>query len=295
MADPIFVSLASVPRRIGTLRRTVESLLPQVDRLCVYLNGYSAVPDFLEHEKITVGRSQQTGDHGDAGKFWWSNKLPQPSYRLSVDDDLLYPPDYCATLVRKIDQLRLRAVVGVHGVVLPENVGGKYYGNRKVYPCLGNLAYDTAVHVLGTGALAYHTSTVTVRPSDFRRPNMADIWFGILAKRQKVPMICIAHARGWLVDLGDPQPDKCIANTHASHNGIQAAALRAVNPWPLPLTLAGIRVGQRKGTQSVGGKPVNLERKNTSSGRSFGGVKVDDRGGRSGAVVRAHGGVRIKR
>lgn len=319
MSDPIVVSLATIPRRTRSLARTVDSLLPQCDRLNVYLNGHARVPEFLLHDKIVIARSADHGDRGDAGKFWWSDKLVGPAYHLTTDDDLLYPSDYCATLIRKIEQLKRRAVIGVHGVVLNPKVRGKYYGDRRVYPCLSNLAYDVAVHVLGTGALGYHTSTLTVRPQAFRRPNMADIWFGILAKRQRVPMICISHARGWLVDLGDPEPEKCIASTHKSHNGIQAAALREVNPWPAPLTLDGIRRGAPK-RAAQGNVPASaaaqLERANPESGREFGARKVEA-GVQSTAVKRkipaagrefgarkvgsnagrtsVHSGVRIKR
>lgn len=277
MPDPIVVSIASIPRRSALLARVVATLLPQCDRLNVFLNGYATVPGFLTHDKIAVARSGEHGDRGDAGKFWWSDKLEGAVYHFTADDDLAYPSDYCKTLVAKIESLRRRAVVGVHGVVLPTQVVGRYYGNRRVYPCLGHLAHDTACHLLGTGALAYHSSTIIVKPSAFARPNMADIWFGIIAKKQKIPMICIGHASGWLVDLGDPRPDQTIHATRNSHNAVQGAALATCNPWPPPLTVNGIRLGTLRHAQArVGAGVVGLTRQNPNSGRSFGAHKIGE-------------------
>lgn len=269
--DPILVSVASVPRRAQLLRRTVESLRTQCDELRVYLNGYDAVPEFLVDDRITVARSQDHGDRGDAGKFFWSGR-DVGAYHFTVDDDLGYPADYCQRLIGRLRRYDHRAAVGVHGAVLRSVVRERYYGDRRVLPCLGDLADDTTVHVLGTGALAYHTRTLQITPSTFRRANMADIWFAIAAKRQRVPLVCIAHRRGWIEDLEDPEPHLCIAAGHARHGHLQAEALRRENPWGRPLPVDGARAGLAKGaTDDV--EPVAVAPSSVGHQPTFGAVK----------------------
>lgn len=292
--DPVVVSMATIPRRVRSLKRAVASLLPQCDRLNVYLNGYRRVPDFLRAEKVHVASSSTHGNRGDAGKFWWSDKLGEGAYHITVDDDILYPRDYCRTLIAKIEQFGRHAVVGVHGVVIPGTVGAEYYGARRVYPCFSSLPRSRAVHLLGTGTVAYHTSTLAVDPTDFRRANMADVWFGILAKRQRVPMICVRRREGWLIDLGDPDPSKTICATHHRHNSVQAAVLRAENPWPPPLTIPPVKKGSlKRATPRSADGSLRLVRANPNSGREFGARKVDAKPVSSG--VSRNSGVRIKR
>lgn len=200
---PVRASLASIPTRAGALRQVVASLLPQVDELRVYLNGYPDVPSFLLQPRITVARSQDHGDRGDAGKFFWAEEdaAGPPAWCFTCDDDLVYPLDYVRSLVDAAERHGRRAAVSVHGAVLAQHIVS-YYRSRTQLHCLQEVAVDTPVHVLGTGALCYHSSTVRVRREDFRAPNMADIWFALATQRQKVPCIVAAHRAGWLRDIG---------------------------------------------------------------------------------------------
>ena len=113
----IRASLASIPARRDSLRRVVESLLPQVDRLGVYLNGYGDVPEFLADDRIDVARSEDHGDLGDAGKMFWAAE-PGVDYHLACDDDILYPADYVARMVAEVDRYGRRALVGCHGALM---------------------------------------------------------------------------------------------------------------------------------------------------------------------------------
>jgi SAM-dependent methyltransferase len=198
--EPVTVSLASIPPRAAQLRQVVERLLPQVDRLNVYLNGHSEIPGFLRHPKLSVARSQDHGDRGDAGKFFWADTLS--GYHLTCDDDIDYPVDYVAHLVRDIDALGRRAVVSYHGARLREGFSSYYrVGDREVFHYRDALADWVAVHLGGTGVMGYHSSTLRVRARDFHEPNMADTWLGLLAQQQKVPIVTPPRAALWLRDL----------------------------------------------------------------------------------------------
>src|SRR5262249_21870958 len=87
----VTASLASVPGRAEPLQAVVAALLPQVDALNVYLNGYEETPPFLDDDRIVVAHSREHGDRGDAGKFFWAGEVD--GYHLLCDDDMGYPAD----------------------------------------------------------------------------------------------------------------------------------------------------------------------------------------------------------
>ncbi len=195
----VFASLASIPRRERGLEAVVGALLPQVDGLGVYLNGYDHVPSVLEaDERIDIARSQDHGDRGDAGKFHWAGA--QAGYHLVCDDDLHYPPDYVTRLIDGIERHGRRAVVGFHGHVMHDNLTD-YHRSRRLLHFSRALRADTPVHILGTGACGYHAAALKIAPSDFAEPNMADVWLGLLGQRQGVPFVCLAHEDDWLYEL----------------------------------------------------------------------------------------------
>jgi len=232
------VSLASIPSREKALEEVVRRILPQTDKLNVYLNGYGRTPEFLKHEKISVERSETCafGDQGDAGKFYWADTVT--GYHIVLDDDLAYPPDFVQTLIGWVDKYDRKAAVGCHGATLVEPFGS-YYKSRRAFHYRKELAAPTPVHLLGTGCLCYHTNGIKVSRTDFKHPNMADIWFALLGQQQKVPFVCIPHGENWLTDLLVNQTESIWA---ASRTGIaskrntaevQTKTVRESLPWTI--------------------------------------------------------------
>lgn len=193
--DKIVASLASIPEREFALEMVVKSLYNHVDRLNVFLNGYSYVPTFLRRRKIDVARSQNHNDLGDAGKFFWAGLFE--GYCFHCDDDLFYPEDYVPCLVRAIERYNRKAIVGLHGceILSPFECYGK---SRRLWHYQKRVRIDKHVHLLGTGTVAYHTSTAKLCVADFPLPNMADAWLALEMQRQNVPMVCVAHPENWL-------------------------------------------------------------------------------------------------
>lgn len=195
--DKITVSIASIMRRSGALRDVVKSLLNQCDTMNIYLHGYNEIPYFLLHDKINVMTDKKYGDRGDADKFFLAAETD--GYCFTCDDDLIYPPDYVNTMIKKIEQYRRKCCVGVHGLLLKDTPVTNFYTDRyKAFHYNLNLNIDQPVHILGTGVMAYHSDTINISLDDFELPNMADIWFGLQAQKQKVGMICISHRQGWV-------------------------------------------------------------------------------------------------
>jgi len=135
------------------------------------------------------------------------------------------------TLLLNIEKYGRRAVVGVHGIVLADPMN-HFYANRTVFHFKSALSSDQSVHLLGTGTVAFHRDTLALTYSDFGEPGMADLWFAIAAKRQGVPLRCIAHGQGWVRSLGDAgQPSLYVEFAKAGGDEVQTGLARAQGPW----------------------------------------------------------------
>ena len=189
----ITAHIASLPAREDGLERAVNSLLPQVDRMVVALNGYGHVPDFLSDPKIYHIILDNT--LGDAAKFWRCSNVS--GYVLACDDDLVYPEGYADYMI---------AGVKKHGGIV--SLLGKQYATRpitsfrkgytKIFRCLSRVMEDTEVDVVGTGVLVFHTDDFYVEMEHFPVPNMADIWVAKAAHQQGVKLTVLAHHARWV-------------------------------------------------------------------------------------------------
>lgn len=191
----VTAGIATIPERVAQLQQAVESLLPQVDRLGVCLNGHAEIPAFLNDDKIEV-RLEEGHGLGAYGKFAWVKN----GYYLSCDDDFVYPPDYVDSLLAPIEAHKRRAVVSHLGAIIG---GGKFRcgwarpgGYQRQEP--GEERY---AHVLGTGLMGFHTSAITI-PEFAGMNNAVDATIARVAQEQSVPMLVVAH------DYGCPTPIK---------------------------------------------------------------------------------------
>lgn len=225
--DRVEASLASIRKRAGSLRKVVDRLAPQVSVLRVYLNGYRSIPSWLRRDNVVVARSQDHGDRGDAGKFFWSDQAD--GYQLTCDDDMLYPKNYVERMIDVLERFDRQAVVGVHGVRFVKTLT-TYYRSRQVVHFTKGTSEHRCVHLVGTGTLAYHPETIRVTPDDFEAPNMADIWFGLLCQQQRVPVYAIKRSGSWLKPL---PASGSIYDRHKRRDTVQTEAVRRCWPWQL--------------------------------------------------------------
>jgi glycosyltransferase involved in cell wall biosynthesis len=235
--DKVTVSLATIPRRSELLEGVVFSLLPQADIVNVYLNNYPEVPEYLfGNEKIVVATSQEHGDLGDAGKFFWSDEIS--GFHFTCDDDIYYPPDYVSKMIEAIEVRGRRAAVGVHGSILL-NEFKTYYKSRKKFHFSSEQSEAICVNLLGTGTLAYHSSAIDVHSIDFAYPNMADVWFGELGQSQSVPFVCIDRGHMWLYPLEDGDGGSIYSNSFTNDMAeqervmLQDSIIKRNLPWKI--------------------------------------------------------------
>jgi FkbM family methyltransferase len=227
--DPICCGVASIPSRSAYLRQAVASVLPFVDQLYVYLNDYPSVPAFLRHPKLTVFRSQDHGDLGDAGKFFAANR--QRGFFLTIDDDIFYPESYVWALVNALRGYRAagrRVAVGFHGKLMRPEVAHFYHDHVRLFHFAAALEAERTVHVLGTGTSAFHTDDLPISIADFSgQPNMADIYFSIACQKHDVSCIILPRPAHYL----KPQPTPGQGTIWRSFRTADQAPTALYNSW----------------------------------------------------------------
>jgi hypothetical protein len=220
-----FVGLASIPSRKESLKQVVESLLPQVVGLGVYLNGWERVPSFLKNPKIQVARSQEHGDVRDNGKFFFIDKT-EATYYATVDDDIDYPKDYIATLVRYQQLLGGTYAVGVHAAVYPTPIK-KLLRQRYLW----HFAFDAPsllpVDMLGTGTLLFQRAYWQLDYSEIKNPGMADVWFAVAAKKRDFGLWVVPRENSWMQTIEQEDPEANLFNEGRLNDSVQVQALSA--------------------------------------------------------------------
>lgn len=221
-----------MPQRINSLQEALLSVLHQADKVNVYLNNFSEVPDFLYHPKIFFFKSQDyAGDLGDVGKFY--NAASDKGYLFFIDDDIIYPKSYAYDTISHIERFNKKAVVSYHGRILPGHPVTSYYKDYlEVFPCL-ETHREAFIHIAGTGVLAFHSSTLTPLTELFETSNMADIWFSCAVQKQSIPIYCPAIRRGYIRDSSKYNHNYTIARFCIGNDKFQTDTVNNHSPWKI--------------------------------------------------------------
>lgn len=215
-------NMCTFPARIFSFEEAVKSLLPQCDILNIYLNNYEKIPEFLDNPKINAVLSKdQSGNLGDVGKFFFYDTWDDDAYIFTVDDKFIYPPDYAEFMIRKVEQYKRKAVVSCHGRILMLPCDSYYNWWKEFFGLLGNVAKDTFVHELGTGAMCFHTDTLkhlNISFEIFPRANMTDIYFSMFLQKHEIPILVAEHKAGWTILNTKHDESYSIHNTF-NHSG----------------------------------------------------------------------------
>lgn len=188
------VGMASLPDREDAALKSVESIINQVDKVYVALNGYDHIPlAWQDNPKIHCDILDNS--LGDAAKFYHIADVD--GWYFSIDDDLAYPSNYCNYMISKAEQYK--CIVTLHG---------RRYGNPNItssrrgwtlnYHCLHSYSSDELLHVGGTGVMCFHTDIFRPSIDRFKVKNMADFWCALQAKEQKVKIMGVAHKNNFL-------------------------------------------------------------------------------------------------
>mmetsp|Transcript_4341 Transcript_4341/g.13130 ORF Transcript_4341/g.13130 Transcript_4341/m.13130 type:complete len:598 (-) Transcript_4341:382-2175(-) len=257
MAEPrtVAATMASKWTRIRALQNAVYSLAPQVDRVYVYLNDYEFIPAYLLGLSwVNVVQSQDaSGDIGDAGKFFWAGKL-DVDYVFTADDDIIYPSDYVDRLSSFLDSYRPPVVAGLHGInfieskLKPKMGQSKgYYASREVFMGFEAVAEPHDVNILGTGLVAYRPEDLkTLSVEFFKEPNMADVWLGVYAKLNKIPMVVMPHEDKYITTVGGTAEDSLYVRYTRRKRADKKLTDIVLREWPWPVLSSSLHTAEKR-------------------------------------------------
>lgn len=195
MIEKRIINVASY-RRTDSLVKTLESIIDQCDEINVALNDFQGgLPAILYHDKVNLYFTDNS--KGDAFKFLQLSN--SEGYFLTIDDDLIYPPNYVDNLINKCKENNNSKVITLHGRNFASFPISSYYRSaNERYACLENVENNVKVQFGGTGVMCFHTSLFKIPIEYFKFPNMADIWIGKYCIENKIDIICLKHPKGYI-------------------------------------------------------------------------------------------------
>lgn len=228
--EKVTAYMATFPTRELIIAEAVESLLPQVDKLVIWVNGEMELPQICYHKKVELywGKDVLGFDLGCAGKFAFA--FEWDGYIFTVDDDIIYPSDYVERSIAKIEEYERKCVLSWHGrqTSLPITVYRSAKDMIKNCSFQQTVAEDTECHIIGTGVMFFHTSTIVPKYDvmEMKHTNVSDIHFAQSMDMRGIKTIVAAHDRGWLKAL---VPVEGIS--HHKENDKFHCDLINVHPW----------------------------------------------------------------
>lgn len=211
---PRIGGMASIPTRAGDLEQVLDRIVPQLERLYLFLHGYEAIPAVARHSRIVPVLAPADSAFRASGKFYGLLQQTGPCLYFCFDDDILYPPDYVARMTSAIVRYGGRALVGVHGTDYPDT-GTSYAHDRKSRHFARRLRLDRVIDELGCGTVAFSSELLSIDPRRWPHGDMEDLMLAIDAERNGIDRIAVRRGRHWLVPLHQHQPDSLWVRTLA--------------------------------------------------------------------------------
>jgi len=231
--------LATIPGRINTLPDVIDSLIDQVDKLNIILNGFSFteryhIEKLYDYDQSAWGiedldklnfipRDNQMAD----GEKHYRIEEAEPGYIFTADDDIIYPDFYVKYMISKIEQYNRKYVVTLHGRVYNELPIYSYYRDRaEMYQCLATvkgdhvILDDTKAGCGGDGVMAYHTDTFRMHYEWCELPSMSQLWVALACNKLGVPQMVVEHESDWLIYTLDETFDT-IWDRENQNDGVQ--------------------------------------------------------------------------
>lgn len=225
--------MATMPTRAHTLLKAMETILPQVDRLYLFLDKYEDVPATLPADpKLVPLLPARFGPLAAEGKFLGLELLTEPGLYFCFDDDIYYPPIYVKSMTLALRRHHFRALVGVHGTVFrPPHQS--YLRDRRTLHFHAGRSLDCHVDELGTGTLAFHTGCVQLKPRTWLHHGMADLMVAIEAVQQRIPRIAVRRPASFLRAIEQNQSDSLWRGLQKDDHRQTAIMRAALAAFPL--------------------------------------------------------------
>ena len=211
----VVAGMATMPSRLDSFELALNSILPQVDRLFLFLDRFDH-PYVSADPRVVVLSSQLFGDLRANGKLMGLNMSGPDAYYFCVDDDIIYPHDYVQCHLQFLHQQRNAIVSGVHASKLNGKLEN-YLTDRTILHRSAELSDAVRVDVTGTCTAAFHTGALQFDVRKWTTSNMVDLNFALECKKQAVPMLAMPRKQGWIKCISENQPDSIFAALKKDH------------------------------------------------------------------------------
>lgn len=188
--------MATMPGREAALAKALASIAPQLDELHLHVNALDAWRFDVDQLPDNVHLSTSHANRGDQEKLMVLRRYA-PAYAtwlFTLDDDIVYPPDYVETMIARSAP---GCVLGVHGWTPEGRVVDDGF-TRRVHHFHAFLRHPRRVGVIGTGTACFRPDLFVFDRPDFPTPNMADVWAAIGWAKAHVRLRVTNRPTGWL-------------------------------------------------------------------------------------------------
>ena len=181
-------NIATFEGREDMLDLMLRTAAHQFDEVNVYRNNYEAV------------------DLADNGKFRYiENYEGQDVAYFTLDDDIMYPPDYVANTIAILTRCEAPTIVTYHGRRLRGRMLN-YYKDHEAYHFMRGNTTPRLIDVPGTGVSAWLIKEFAP-VGLWRSPDlcMADLLLGVEAAACDVDVLLPEFNAGWLRPIPNPR------------------------------------------------------------------------------------------
>ena len=217
--------------RDGHIVKTIGTFIgaPELKSIMIIANNYTDDQAEYIREKVfeqnvnsvelQIIRGDNKKECGERLKYAHTGNGKYIGY---IDDDLLLSPGYLAYMIAGCE--KYNAAVSLHGhVLLPRPIKHFYRGLKVVYRCLGAVAHDVEVDLLGNGITLFRREWFTRQ--EYQRiykeapsVGMCDIIMGRAFRDKGIKRWVLAHEAGYVRHKEQKATDHYIWDKYASDN-----------------------------------------------------------------------------
>ena len=187
--------------RLESLHKVIDSIYDQFDIIRIYFNEYKTPPVMNDPDgKIqTLYGKGENFNLVDNGKFAGLDIIKEPEYYFTLDDDLIYPPDYVEKTIHAMEMYG--NIVTYHGRKLLGE-GLNYYRDHRAFRCLSRVVGNFLIDVPGSGVMAFDTRYFHPKKLSYSPYKlMSDLVFAYECAKWGKRIAMIGHEAGWIKHL----------------------------------------------------------------------------------------------
>lgn len=197
--------MATMPSRAASFAQALPRILPQVERLYLFLDGHREVPACAADPKVVPLFAADFVELHASGKFLGAALHRGDHLYATFDDDILYPPGHVARLAAALARRDGRAVVGIHATLFQPPYAS-YARDRRNIHFNSRLWFERIVDQVGTGTSALVPALLPVDPRAWGVSNMCDLMIALAAARAGFPCVAVRRTAPVLSAIERLQP-----------------------------------------------------------------------------------------